>query len=259
MADKILQNLHLETLPNHSNPHYNALRALLITTGISEAEAVLSLNQTWTSAHDNRIAAWDQQVRDDVLAQEEAVCAAEELEKEIQTQKEKESESEQQEMEKKKPKMNNFDTEQAIDNFILPRLAAFALDDFNFVELWHFSQEGCLDASTNHHAQHKDTFGLTKASRNVIPDINLSWQQMTIARTTLVQHLSSRWPAKHKSLLIYQAQAWHNWHDQLKQNRAFNITIINENLLQTIYREVLDGEQKNLIKEVSYPFPSSRA
>ncbi|KAF8808236.1 hypothetical protein BYT27DRAFT_7255740 [Phlegmacium glaucopus] len=241
-----------------------------------------------------QIAVWDQQVQDDALAQEEAVRIAEEQERGVRELKEREMEIEKSELERKKPKMNDFDNDQAIDDFILPRPAAFALrrlDDFDYVELWYFSQEGCVDASINHHTQHEDTFGLTKvdemlslrpvaslkASKNVIPDAELSWRQMTIARTTLVRNLANRWPTKHiqalahffmnlethpyrhrpfgeKSLLIYQARARRNWHDLLKQNKAFNIAIINDNLLQTIHREVLDGEQTNLIKEVSYLF-----
>ncbi|KAF8815074.1 hypothetical protein BYT27DRAFT_6855695 [Phlegmacium glaucopus] len=133
--------------------------------------------------------------------------------------------------------------------------------------------------------QYEDAFSITKddnslslrpmasmkASRNVIPDTDLLWRQMTIARTTLVQHLANRWPTKHiqaiaqffmnlevhpyrhrpfgeRSLLIYQARARRNWHDQLKQNKAFNIAIINDNLLQTIHREVLDNEQTSMIQ-----------
>ncbi|KAF8809340.1 hypothetical protein BYT27DRAFT_7094779, partial [Phlegmacium glaucopus] len=193
MADRIAQDPHLEILPNHSNPHYNALRALLVTTGLSEAEAILSLNQTWTNAHGDRIAVWDQQVQDDALAQEEAVRIAEEQERGVRELKEREMEIEKSELERKKPKMNDFDNDQAIDDFILPRPAAFALrrlDDFDYVELWYFSQEGCVDASINHHTQHEDTFGLTKvdemlslrpvaslkASKNVIPDAELSWR-----------------------------------------------------------------------------------
>ncbi|KAF8800043.1 hypothetical protein BYT27DRAFT_7263187 [Phlegmacium glaucopus] len=295
MADRIAQNPHLETLPNHSGPHYDALRALLIATGISEDEAILSLNQTWTNAHSDRIIAWDQQVQNDVLIQEEATRVAQEHEKEIQAQREKNLDDERRKIEKKKPKMNDFDMDQAIDDFIIPWPATFALrriDDFEFVELWYFSQEGCVEASTSHRTQNEDAFSITKvndmlslrpvaslkASKNVIPDMDLSWRQMTIARTTLVQHLTNQWPAKHiqamvqffmnlevhpyrhrpfgeRSLLIYQARARRNWHDQLKQNRAFNIAIINETLLQTIHREVLDNEQMNMIQVSSVIYP----
>jgi hypothetical protein len=294
MAERIAQNPHLEVLPNHAGPRYDALRTLLTNTGLSEAEAAQALNNTWTMAHEDRIVAWDQQVRDDAEAEEAAMHLAQDHENELLAQKERDLETERREAEKKKPKMNDFDMDLSIEDFIIPRPAAYALrrlDEFEYVELWYFSQEGCVDASANQRTQHEDTFGLTKvdemlslrpvaslkASKNVIQDVDLTWRQMTIARTTFIQQITERWPPKHvnalalffmniethpyrlrslgeRSLISYQARARRNWHDQLKLNKAFNIANVNMNLLQDIHKEVLDGEQINSIKEVS---PSS--
>ena len=82
--------------------------------------------------------------------------------------------------------------------------ALHCLEEFNYMELWYFTQEGCADASQNQYTQNKDTFGLTKvgdmvslrpvvslkASKNVIQDINLTWHQMTIAKTILIQQIT---------------------------------------------------------------------
>ncbi|KAF8814412.1 hypothetical protein BYT27DRAFT_7219855 [Phlegmacium glaucopus] len=229
--------------------------------------------------HDERVAAWNLQVQEDTRALDEARNIAEEQEREVQALKKKEIENEQREIGSKKPKMNDFNAEQAIDDFILPQPAAYALwclDDFDFIELWYFSQEGCTDASMNQRTQLDDTFGLTKFDEmlSLRPVSSLKASRNV---TTLIQHLANHWPAKHItalahffmnlethtyrhrpfgewSLLIYQARARCNWHDQPKQNNAFNIAIINKNLLQTIHREVLDVEQTNSIKEVSVLF-----
>ena len=54
-----------------------------------------------------------------------------------------------------------------------------------------------------------------------------------------------------QAFITYQAQVWQEWHDQLKPGSAFNIGIVNEDLLQSIYRELLDKAQRLLLNEVS--------
>ena len=162
-----------------------------------------------------------------------------------------------------------------VNNFIGPRPSAYALcrlADFDYAELWYFTQEGCADAM-HQRTQNEDLFGLTniddmvsfrpvsalKALSNVIQDADLSWPQMEIAKTTLIQHIiKCGWAQKavmvlaqffmnlevhhyhqraygEHALLTYQAQVRHNWHDQLKLGNGFNIAIINETLLQSMH------------------------
>lgn len=54
-----------------------------------------------------------------------------------------------------------------------------------------------------------------------------------------------------RALLIYQARVRREWHDQMKLDKGFNIAIINDDLLQGIYRELIDKLQINVINEVS--------
>ena len=67
---------------------------------------------------------------------------------------------------KKKPKLQpGFDKNKIVSNFITPRPAAFALnklENFEFVELWYFTDEGCLDASDTHRTVADEAFGLSK-------------------------------------------------------------------------------------------------
>jgi hypothetical protein len=185
-------------------------------------------------------------------------------------------ENEQHKAEKKKPKMNSFSKDSMVHDFIAPRPSAYALrrlEEFDYLELWYFTQEGCADASQNQHTQNEDTFSLTriddmvslrpvsalKASKNVVQDIDLTWRQLEIAKTILIQQLTKfHWPEGaitslaeffmnlevhqyrqraygEQALLIYQAHVHHEWHDQVKQNNGFNIAMINETLLQSIH------------------------
>ncbi|KAF8164712.1 hypothetical protein B0H34DRAFT_761440 [Crassisporium funariophilum] len=289
-AERLTNNPHLETLPDHSGPHYDVIRTLMTNTGMSEEEAVESLNTSWTRVHEERIQAWDQQVLEDTQEQDEQRRLAQEQEDLRRAQLELEQENERQEAKKKRPKMNDFDDDAMVDDFITLRPLPYALrrlEDFEYVKLWYFTQEGCIDAAQNQRTQSKDTFGFTKidemvslrpvsalrASKNIIQDIDLTWRQMEIAKTTLIQQITKcRWPDKavmaiaqfsmnlevhqyrqraygEQALLIYQARVWREWHDRLKQNQGYNIAKINDALLQAIHREIMDKRQAESIDE----------
>jgi hypothetical protein len=93
-AERITQNLHLETIPNHAGPHYDAIWALLVNTGITDEQAVQTLNTSWTRSHEERIQAWDQQVMEDAATQEEERHLAQEQEDQQRMQRELELENE---------------------------------------------------------------------------------------------------------------------------------------------------------------------
>jgi hypothetical protein len=86
-------------------------------------------------------------------------------------------------------------------------------------------------------------------------DNNLTWRQMTMAKNSILQHMTkAKWPNEHvealanffvsldlhemrlqpngeEILLLYQARVRREWHDALKHNDGFNITIINDVLM----------------------------
>jgi len=178
-----------------------------------------------------------------------------------------------------------------IDDFLMPRPSSYALrklKDFEYVELYYFTQEGCVDALENQHTMSEDTFGITKqddmvqlrsissikASKNVVQDAELSWRQMSMGKTTLLANLpNANWPAKHvnaltefflqlemhpvrnrphgeKILILYQARARREWHDKLKLKQAFNVALINNGLLRSISDEVSDHIRSVEVKEL---------
>ena len=114
-----------------------------------------------------------------------------------------------------------------------------------------------------------------KASRNAVKDADLTWERMMMGKVLFLRHAQEAGlPENHltslacffvnleihpfrlcpygeKALTLYQAKVRHNWHDKLKHNQGFNISIINETLLQSISTEVLDKVHLNGIREVS--------
>ena len=204
-------------------------------------------------------------------------------------------ENERLEAEQKRRKMNDFEEATMVSSYIAPCPSQYALcrlENFEYLELWYLMQEGCADAAQHQHSQNDNTFRLTKmdddivalrqvsalrASKNVIPDANLSFRQMSIAKTALIQQMSKfQWPNKvitalaeffthlevhpyrqrefgEQALLTYQARVRQSWHDTLKQNSAFNIALFNKDLLQSIYKEVVDKAQVQSLNEVGFP------
>jgi ATP/maltotriose-dependent transcriptional regulator MalT len=134
-------------------------------------QAVQALNLSWNLNHDARIQAWDQQVAQDAVALE-AQRQQQQQEAEAQAAQELlEQEAERAEAKKKKPKMRDFDEAATIGSFIAsgPRPAQYALcwiEEFEYVELWYLTPEGCADATQRQLTQNDDTFGLTKVDES---------------------------------------------------------------------------------------------
>ena len=297
MDNRILHDPHLEVVPDHAGPHYDVLRNTLTQNGMNPEQAVQALNDSWNLNHAARVQAWDLQVAEDAAALE-AQRQLQQQEAEAQAAQEQLlREAEKAEAEKKKPKMRDFDDTTTVGNYIAPRPAQYALrriEEFEYVELWYLTPEGCADATQRQLTQHDDTFGLTKvddivtlksvsslkASKNVIPDAELSFRQMSMAKNAFIPLMTKyQWSAKaitafaqlftqlelhpfrqrefgERALITYQARVRREWHDQLKLGMAFNVGIINEDLLHGIYKELLDKAQILSLSEVSSFIPS---
>lgn len=146
--------------------------------------------------------------------------------------------------------MNNFDENAMVNNFIGPQLSAYALRclaEFEYAELWYFTQEGCAD-TMQQWTQNKDTFGLTKVDDmvlfrpiSVLKAFQEMLYKMEIAKMTLIQQITKcNWAQKavtalaqffmnlkvhhywqqaygEHALLTYQACVRRDWHNQLKR------------------------------------------
>lgn len=169
------------------------------------------------------------------------------------------------------------------------------LSTFEFIEMWYFSPDGCAEATRNHRSQADDAFGLTasndiltirpvasvKASKNARADHDLTFSEFLQAKNSFLHHVKqSAWPDKHVNVLAeffwnlenhpmrsntngdiialqYASRIRRQWHDDLKSSpgRAFNIAIINENLMNSIAFEVSANAQSRVIRKVSTPLP----
>lgn len=299
MDDRIIHNPHLEAMPDHTGPHYQVLRDALVQNGMPIDQAIQVLDNAWIMDRDARILAWDQQVADDAEAAQQQVLQQQAPEGPVPLAPPV-LEEDVADVEKKKPKMKDFDDATTVGNYIAPRPAQYALrriEDFEYVELWYLTTEGCSDASQHQLTQHDDAFGLAKvddmvtlksfssirASKNVVPDAELSFRQMSMAKNAFIPLMAKyQWSQKaitafaqlftqlelhplrqreygERALITYQARVRREWHDQLKLGSAFNIGIINESLLQSTYKELLDQAQLLSLNEVSpplFPLPS---
>ncbi|KAI6146448.1 hypothetical protein BKA82DRAFT_4015954 [Pisolithus tinctorius] len=157
-----------------------------------------------------------------------------------------------------------------------------------YIELWYFSPEGCNDAAKHARSNANDTFGisstndlltlrpvaLVKASQNTCTDHNLTFGKFLQAQVSFLHHVRMvPWPEKHintltmffwnlKShpqcstmngdaiILNYASQVCHQWHDELKvtNGHVFDISIINDTLMNSIAFKVNDTTQKRLTR-----------
>ena len=69
------------------------------------------------------------------------------------------------ERENKRPKINDFDANSSVGSYITPRLSTYTinkLENFDYVELFYFTREGCLDTQSNLRMEADDAYGLSK-------------------------------------------------------------------------------------------------
>ncbi|KAG1898625.1 uncharacterized protein F5891DRAFT_955201 [Suillus fuscotomentosus] len=273
----------LKVIPDFAGNAYAGIRMdLQAATNQTEEEVMTRLSDTWNADHNTRIAEWnqDQEAEARVLAeveraritQEDAECA----------QHEAEAERERLEAEKKKPKMNSFDKASSIGDYLTPRPAQYAiqkLTNFEYVELWYFSPEGCRDALKSSRLIAENDLSITrtddqlmlrptsvfKALKAAIVDHELSFSIFLQAKNLfLIQISKAKWPWPHIDalslffwhlenhsiqnnsnigdmvILTYASCVHQDWHDRLKRDEGFNIGNVNENLICTINEELWD-------------------
>ncbi|KAG1905925.1 uncharacterized protein F5891DRAFT_1249798 [Suillus fuscotomentosus] len=283
----------LEVIPDFAGNAYAGIRAdLQAATNQTEEEVVTRLSDTWNADHNARIAEWnqDQEAEARVLAEaERARITQEDAER---AQREAEAEKERLEAEKKKPKMNGFDEASSVGDYLTPRPAQYAiqkLTNFEYVELWYFSPEGCRDALKSSRSIAENDLSITrtddqltlrptsafKASKAAIADHELSFSIFLRAKNLfLVQISKAKWPRPHIDalslffwhlenhsirnnsdigdmvILTYASRVRQDWHDRLKRDEGFNIGNVNENLIRMINEELWDKVRSRTLNVV---------
>ena len=163
------------------------------------------------------------------------------------------------------------------------------LHSFDFVELWYFLPEGCADAAWhNSKSQADDAFGLSKmddiltvklvasvrASRNTLANHQLSFESFLQAKNNLLVYArKANWPPVNldslatffwniethpihkmalgnKIVLSYAARVRQDWHDEIKANNGYDISVINENLMCDIAFEIQSNDHQKVKSKV---------
>ncbi|KAJ7433954.1 hypothetical protein B0H11DRAFT_2119934 [Mycena galericulata] len=224
-APRLTLDPNLESCPDYASASIKTIRDLIVAgsaqgTPLTDAEAAAQLSDGWNTEHDARKLLWDAQVKADaVQAAADAAALAAQAEAD-RVAAEAVAEAERLEVEKKKPKLGEFDAALVIPDFLGPRASNFAkkkLEDKEYVELWYWSKEGCLDAeSLRGGVEADESFGLSqvgstlslkpltayKASKKVVRDEELSWAQLSIAKTGfLAAIVAAGWPKAHCAAL----------------------------------------------------------
>ncbi|KIK76938.1 hypothetical protein PAXRUDRAFT_17842 [Paxillus rubicundulus Ve08.2h10] len=117
-----------------------------------------------------------------------------------------EAKRERKEAEKKKPRMNTFTPGSSVTDVLIHPPSQYALQKlttFDYIEMWYFSLTGHLDTLKYHdRSQADDTFNISKiddmltvrpiasvkASRNVLPDHELTFPEFLSAKNCFLNH-----------------------------------------------------------------------
>jgi hypothetical protein len=271
----------LQVCPDFGSEPFGPTRdAVAAALHITPEEAADNLVASWTQQNTVLHAAWALQQEADAALQQAQEAAAL-----LQAQADREAEDALKELEKKKPKMHTFSMTKSVWANILPHPSSYALERIKkseYIELWYFSPEGCLDAALAQRTSADDTYGISGsdsdfmvlklvasicASRKVLRDEDIMWDQMEIGAALLLRHMrQNSWPLTatdalsviwyklqnhemhtrpngQQILMAYQAQVRRKWHAalDLKDDR-FNIVLLDDGLLAKITRELFEAD-----------------
>ncbi|KAH9019642.1 hypothetical protein EDB85DRAFT_1873002 [Lactarius pseudohatsudake] len=212
--------------PSFESAEWEFLRNSMINTHqgpppLTQDQATQRLKDTWARENGAKVTAWNAQLEQDRIDQEELDRLAQEEVDARLAQQLKEAEEQRKEADRKKLKLNPFDPERVISDWIEPRPAPYAINKLNnleYIELDYFTVKGCNEASadTNKSISH-DTLAFTqvddtitmrplaaiKPSRSIRNDEDLSWEEMLQAKNTMLHFMakSAVWPEGHARAL----------------------------------------------------------
>ncbi|KAJ6622810.1 hypothetical protein B0H10DRAFT_1787469 [Mycena sp. CBHHK59/15] len=297
---RITRNPDLDLCPDFAGPIFQvACDAIIATiTNKTTAQVITDLTADWQKDGDGKKAVWDVQEDADRLVHDAAANTAWEDAARRQEELDAEAAAEKKEADKKKPKLNDFDSNRGVADAIPLRPGVYALlklMKFEYTELWNFTREGCADAAmaTAQPSVNEDVFAFAKvddfvglrpaisllASKNVVKDIVLMWDQLSFAKNSMLYHMAKLgWSEKHitsladfwyalevhpqrtllhgdRIVIAYQDKVCVKWHDSLKLDQGFNIMNINDNLMRRARNEIWDSLRAECLTQVSISFP----
>lgn len=256
-----------DTEPDFHSNSWEIPRNAIVEGGKTVDEAVEILRKGWQAQHEKNLAAWNghlEQQQRDLEGQRGNGEAPRTVD----------------------PANENFDDDETPDwlnkptpSFLDIRPARHVLkrlEKREFVELWHFTAQGCLDASATDLKAPDDTFsivntdqglmlqsfGASSVSPKLIRDEELSWEQLTEGKTRLVECMGSHGWSEHEvkalarfymnldispirsqqygtqAILRYQELVRRDWTISLKSGEPYAIDRINYDLLRDCQRQI---------------------
>ena len=217
--------------PNFEGADWDFLRQPMIDAHVGDVpltveEATQRMKEAWTRENDRKVVAWNAQVEQDRLEQENRGRLARDEEVARQVQAEKEAEEQRKEAESKKPRADTFDPERAVSGTIDPRPATYAISkvgNLEYIELDYFTVRSCREArADNYKSVSQDTLAFTqledtiairplaamRPSKHIRNDEDLSWEEMLGTKNLMLRVMakSGVWPVTHvESLALFYA------------------------------------------------------
>jgi hypothetical protein len=292
---RILQNPSLEADPDFGSEAFRVLRDIIIRNDptLDQESATEQLAEAHQRDRAHRLVAWQEQVKDDERVDAEARATLLEQEEQAQAAQQAIEEAEKREKDKKKTKMSGFNPNTMVRDNLLPRPSQFAiqkLKNFEYVELWYLSPEGCAFTSNENKSTASGAYTFAedgaflslkstascRPSSKALHDRDLTWRQFDLAKNNFLLHIAKLgWPEEHQAslamffmtiishdsrtlpkgegiLLEYADDVRHAWHDDFaNSDEGFNISIFNEALLQKITSRTWVNAQADSLKQVS--------
>ncbi|EKM75246.1 hypothetical protein AGABI1DRAFT_95000 [Agaricus bisporus var. burnettii JB137-S8] len=304
-----------DACPDFRSEAFAVIReALIAGNNYSEEEAVETLVDSWNRDHENRILRWDRQQHDErereaaeevdapnreprppptpePPARRDASAPAPGRDRTPSPAPSQLEVPEASPAPERKRKLNPIQQGLRVSSSRIPQPSAYALKklrNFDYVELWYFTEKGCEEAHDATSSTPNDVFTLSKvagtlalrsldastASRAAVPDERLSWRDVSVAQKLLLHHMKEQgWPESHVSLLAafffrleyhdirrisslgdqvivkYQAEVRREWHRLIASPKQQKVFDIAD-----ISAERLDAIERQLIKQEQAEF-----
>ncbi|KAH9014128.1 hypothetical protein EDB85DRAFT_1876550 [Lactarius pseudohatsudake] len=223
---RIIEDPTQAVCPSFEDAGWDFLRQSMIDAHqgaipLTPEEATQTLKNAWARENGAKLAAWNAQVEQDRADQvEQDRLAQEEADAQLALHQ-KEAEDQLREAEKKKPKLNDFDPDRVISDWIEPRPAPYAVNRLNnleYVELDYFTTKGCIEAGADTEGSaNLDTLAFTqldgtisvrplaavRSLKNIRNDEDLSWEEMLQGKNVMLRFMakSTTWPQAHAQSL----------------------------------------------------------
>jgi hypothetical protein len=273
---RIVEDPTRAVCPSFQDPEWEFLRQTMIDAHqgdqpLTAEDAAQRLKDTWARENQRKIAAWNIQLEEDRVEQDERDRVAREEEDAQRAQHEREAEEQRRDAERKKPKLNLFDPNRLVSKWIEPRPAPYAitkLDNLEYVELDYFTMRGCNEAAADvNRSISLDTLTLSQVgdtvamrplaslrpSKHIRSDEELSWEEMLDAKNTMLHFMgkSGNWPAAHaESIAAFFLNL--EWHPRRLQTNGKKALMVYQSRVRREWFNVLrhdEGFNIELIEE----------